>query len=182
MKKILIFLSIFVFVFGYAVFDAMRVDQMLSGSNISSMTGSVIKKIPDVSFQDLENKEAKIKSYLGKKNLLIHFWATWCAPCEQEFPELVEAIELLHSTNAETQFILIAVDDEDKAVKKFLKKYNVNQDIVIVLKDKSDSHKSFGTYKLPESYLFNSNGQLIKKYPGKQAWMQNHIINFLKNP
>jgi cytochrome c biogenesis protein CcmG/thiol:disulfide interchange protein DsbE len=183
MKKIIIILSIVIAVFGYAVLDAVKVDRMLQPNTDAFKTGSVITKLPPIEFSEFGNDSIKssIRSVIGlDKAVLVHFWATWCAPCEKEFPELVEVIDLL-STTSEVAFVLIAVDDQLKNIKKFLKQYNLKFQNIYILEDKTESHKNFGTYKLPESYLFDSSGNLVKKLSGKQQWMDKKIINLLKS-
>lgn len=47
------------------------------------------KKIPDISLKDLKGKTVEIRDFKGKV-VLLNFWATWCAPCLAEIPELVK--------------------------------------------------------------------------------------------
>jgi len=64
---------------------------------------------------------AKLTKPAGKP-LLINFWATWCDPCREEFPELVE---LDHKYKGKIDFITVSLDDPDeidRAVPEFLQK------------------------------------------------------------
>src|SRR5204862_7182849 len=73
-----------------------------------------------------EIKEAELKSLLGAgdahaRPLLVNFWATWCAPCREEFPDLVK-IRSQYSADR-LDFALVSLDDVsdiDKAVPHFL--------------------------------------------------------------
>lgn len=54
------------------------------------------------------------------KPLLINFWATWCEPCREEFPELVE---IDRDYEGKIDFLIISLDDpveKDRDVPKFL--------------------------------------------------------------
>ena len=47
-------------------------------------------KAPVVSVNDLDGKPVDLGQWLGKKPVLLEFWATWCKPCEQMFPKIKE--------------------------------------------------------------------------------------------
>lgn len=80
------------------------------------------KLLKDVKASELEDI---IKSYEGDKAVLINVWATWCAPCIEEFPEIVK---IQHKYEDRLQVIFISADfpeSRDKAV-QFLKDQNVD--------------------------------------------------------
>ncbi|HEV2862093.1 MAG TPA: TlpA disulfide reductase family protein [Pyrinomonadaceae bacterium] len=61
-----------------------------------------------------EIKEAGLKELLGSgkaagRPLLVNFWATWCVPCREEFPDLVKLRELYDA--AKLDFALVSLDD-----------------------------------------------------------------------
>lgn len=179
-KKIFIFLSIFTFIFAYVVYEAILLDRKFESTANSNNT--VLKQIPSVSFIDFESKEnVGLQKVVGEQDyLFIHFWATWCAPCEVEFPELVEFLELMKNDSS-IKFLLVAVNDERAKVEKFLRKFNLSAQNVLVLSDDIDAHKEFGTYKMPETFLFSKSGQLVKKFSGKQSWIQPHIVDYFES-
>lgn len=66
-----------------------------------------------------------IESYQGEKAVLINIWATWCAPCVEEFPEIVK---LQRAYPKQLKVIFVSADfpdSRDRAV-DFLEKQDVN--------------------------------------------------------
>lgn len=146
----------------------------------------VLKSLPDVSLENLDSKSVDLKSFLKNKNtthVFIHFWATWCAPCEVEFPDLLDFINNANSKN--TSFVIIAVNDEVKKIKRFLKRFEskINLDnIHFFIDNKSEYYNKFGTAKVPESYIFNNQSfETVKKFIGPQEWKNPSYLKYLES-
>lgn len=79
------------------------------------------KLLKDVTAEELQEI---IHSYQGEKAVLINVWATWCAPCVEEFPEIVK---LQRNYPERLKVIFVSADFEenrDQAL-SFLKEHNV---------------------------------------------------------
>lgn len=57
--------------------------------NLISAQSVQAKKLPNISLVDLKGKTVEIADFKGKV-VLLNFWATWCAPCLAEIPELIK--------------------------------------------------------------------------------------------
>lgn len=112
------------------------------------------------------------------KGVFVHLWATWCAPCEAELPYFIKFAN--SNQNKDIKFLLIAVNDNLKKVKKFLKTIpHMSENIILVMDDKGISQNQMGTVKVPETYLFNKQGKHIKKFVGPQNWELDEIQNYV---
>ena len=98
------------------------------------------------------------------KVTLVHFWATWCAPCIQEIPALQRLIAN-YSTTDDLRVAVIAVDDSPEKVKPFLGSLGAP-----VLYDPSwKMAHQYGTRKLPETHLVVE-GQVVETFQGATNW------------
>ena len=117
----------------------------------------------------LEDKKITLNDFKDAKATFVHFWGTWCAPCEHEFPDFLKFAKKFEKDNV--KFLLLAVNDDNKKIKKFLKRFKNLPTNVIIAHDKSGASMTlFGTVKVPETYLFDSSFRNLKKFIGPQSW------------
>jgi thiol-disulfide isomerase/thioredoxin len=124
----------------------------------SDYVENVLSKKIELSDLALENtKGEKINLQTGKP-LVLNFWATWCAPCIEEFPEFEEINEKYKD---KVEFLMIS-DEEINLIKNF--KYKKGYQLNMV-----HSSKTFDKYGLqvrPVTYFYSSDGKLKHKTAG----------------
>ena len=140
----------------------------------SSKSESVLTKLPSATFETLDRQPFPLDDLYkdgSLKLLVVHYWGTWCAPCEAELPELLKFIDTFKDKPG-VKFLLVAVNDDLMKVKKHLKEQQIPKDAPIIwLLDNNGVHKeTFGTIRVPETYVFSSDKMTLKKYVGPQEW------------
>lgn len=150
----------------YAIWQRSEIERTLRHPDVP-----ILKALPSIAFQSLEKEmiETKLLQEKGLKAIYVHFWGTWCAPCEAEFPSLIKFTKA--TLNENVIFLLVAENDEEMKVRKFLKEKapDLPSNVRIVL-DNGQLMPEFGTVKVPETYLFNGKGVALKKYVGSFDW------------
>jgi cytochrome c biogenesis protein CcmG/thiol:disulfide interchange protein DsbE len=104
-----------------------------------------------------------LRQYRGKV-VLVTFWASYCAPCMQEFPSLLA----LHQRLPQLNILGISIDDNAQAYRNFLAAYHV--DFPTVREPSQDVMHRYGTIQIPEAYVINRSGHIVRKYVSAQDW------------
>ena len=117
--------------------------------------------IPTLSIATLDGAPYELSAHRGKW-VVLNFWATWCAPCLKEMPEL----SALDAMRENVEVVGLAYEDIEPAdMRAFLKKHPVVYPIAIV--DTYDPPKDFDTPRgLPTTYLIAPDGTVAKKFLG----------------
>lgn len=99
------------------------------------------------------------------KTILINFWATWCAPCRQEMPMLMDLQRQFGSSGF--QVIGIALDDA-QSVRNFVKTYGISYPILVGSEDVFTTSTAYGNDEgvLPYSVLIDKTGVIRWHYAG----------------
>ena len=107
--------------------------------------------------------------------VVLNFWATWCAPCNQELPSIMDMQERLRSRGVTVLGVSIDVDGD--AYHRFLKQRSVN--FVTVRDPEQKVANMYGTSMWPESYIIDRQGVLRRKIVGPINWDSPELMQFL---
>lgn len=83
---------------------------------------SVGAKAPVVTVHDLDGKPVDLGQYIGKKPVLLEFWATWCELCEELLPRL-RAARAAYGSEVEFFGINVTVNQTPTRVRRYLEQH-----------------------------------------------------------
>lgn len=145
----------------------------LSGCWSGSRPSRIGSAAPDFTVHDSDRTVTL--SQLKGQVVVLNFWATWCPPCIEEMPSLVQMQERLKSKGVTV--LAVSVDADENDYRRFLRDHNVN---LLSVRDASQkSNELYGTFKFPETYVIDRNGVVRRKFIGAVDWTEPEVIDFL---
>jgi len=133
-------------------------------STVSAASGN---KVAD--FTWIEDGKPVSLSEVGKnKVVFLNFWATWCAPCRKEIPDILE----LMAEFPDTEFIVIGVSvdrdaDVTNTVSKFVRAKKVTYPIIISNDKLLEAYG--GISNIPSTFIINKDGTVSEKILGGKS-------------
>ena len=116
---------------------------------------------PALDARDILGKVVSNADWNGKV-VLVNFWATWCPPCREEIPEL---LDLQKEFKDQLRIIGISEDDDPPAkVLKFAQQKGMDYPIVMSTPALIESYG--GVPALPTSFLIDTQGRVVQKHSG----------------
>jgi thiol-disulfide isomerase/thioredoxin len=107
----------------------------------------------------------------GTQLVIVNFWASWCPPCIQETPSLLNYAK---NHSDKVQLYLVSEDSSSKEIRDFVKAfsdiYSVNLRIIWDANRKIG--QNFKVYKMPETFIFDNKGKLLRQLSGSLDWSQ----------
>jgi cytochrome c biogenesis protein CcmG, thiol:disulfide interchange protein DsbE len=127
--------------------------------------------------QDFTVKDAdrtiSLHDYRGKI-VLLNFWASWCAPCIEEMPSLVQ---LQKRMGPKVTVVAVSIDEDEAAYHKFLRDHNV--DLLTVRDPQQRTSTMYGTTGWPETFVIDPKGTIRRKFIGAVDWTSPEIVDYL---
>lgn len=94
--------------------------------------------------------------------LILDFFATWCQPCRQSIPHLVEMNRKFGKQGL--QILGLSVDEEgERAVKTFIDEFRVNYPLALA---GDTTTADFGVRSVPVMFLIDKKGKIVEVYRG----------------
>lgn len=124
---------------------------------------SAAERLFSLSLPDPNGLAHSFDAWRGKV-LVVNFWATWCAPCVIEMPEL----QTLHIAYPDAQFVGIGVDSTSN-IRQFLEKTPVGYPVVAMETGAIELMRSLGNTAagLPFTLILGADGEVFGKILGK---------------
>ena len=126
--------------------------------NTKDLIGKKISQVEINLFQS--NETINTKEFVNNEFTILNFWASWCAPCRKEHPNLVRLSKIEN-----IKLVGVNFKDNVENAKSFLKENGNPFDILAEDKNGKNS-VNFGVYGIPETILIDSELKILKKYIG----------------
>ena len=156
-KKILI--AIAAIAVAIALFFLNRHHVLSAGAGVANIAGHSLA--PEFSLPELSGQTLVLSAYRGKV-VVLDFWATWCDPCREEIPHLVDLQNKYRDQGL--QIIGISMDDGPEPVRDFYQRYRMNYPVA--LGNAKIGELYGGVLGLPIAFLIGRDGRIAAKHIG----------------
>lgn len=118
-------------------------------------------KFKDMTMNDMDGKEVTLSQWAGKGNyVLVDFWASWCAPCRQEMPNVVVNYEKYHAKGFE--IVGVSFDQNKEPWVKAVQTMGLRWPQMSDLKGwQCAASDLYGIRSIPASVLIDPQGTII---------------------
>lgn len=122
------------------------------------------RQLPAMTLADLDGKPHTLAEYRGRR-VLLNLWASWCVPCLEEMPALVQAQEKF---GEQAPIVIGIAMDEPAHVRAFLAAHPVNYPILLGSLASPSTSEQLGNTRqvLPYSVLVDADGRTLATHAG----------------
>lgn len=120
--------------------------------------------VPAYAARTLEGDTLRVGTSEPQPLTLLNVWATWCVPCQKEFPDLEKIHDEYGSRGLRVLAVSVDAAGDDEKIREFAKVYGATFSIA-----HDPGGEIRGVYQslgIPESYLISPDGRLLYRHPG----------------
>jgi len=129
------------------------------------------EKVPEFSLMDLSGRTVRLSDAKGSP-VLVHFFATWCTMCAQEFPKLEKFL------SGTPQLKLIAISEDEGGSDVVLKFFGGRLPGFEVVMDEDGSVADrYKSYMVPETFLVDAQGRFLRHFRGAVDWDDGKVLS-----
>lgn len=143
----------------------------MAGCDRGQQPGNIGKVAPEFAISD--GSQSLDLHQLRGKVVVLNLWATWCAPCVEELPSLLD----LSQRMPQLAVVAVSTDQDPQVYQRFLVQHHVS---VTNVRDADQRINAlYGTVQIPETYIIDKHGVIRRKFIGAQAWTGPEISSYL---
>lgn len=167
-------------------FQAKNNQTLIKATELGNISGGervfpVGAVMPEVQFEVMGSTESYSLKTDSAPVKIVNFWASWCEPCVEEFSSFAR---LVRELDGEVSFVGVSEDKTYDEAAEFLKAFSSDfkglKNIYFGFdKDKFFSGK-YGILALPETFLVDSKGKLIRRVSGFEKWDSPSAVEYFK--
>ncbi len=145
----------------------------LKAAGIREMSQSA----PDFTLKGPGVKTVNLRGLRGNV-VMLHFWATWCKPCKDEFPLLEKVYEGFKGRGFALLAIAIDPDETREGINSFAK--GLGGDFPLYLASEGDVPDKYWAWGIPSTYLIDKEGNIIGNAIGPRDWGSAEVISLIE--
>jgi peroxiredoxin len=134
---------------------------------------------PNFTLKDMTGKAVALSDYRGKV-VFLNFWMQSCAPCMEEFPDLVELAQVL-ATRKDVAVLSVSIDEGPDAVREKLTAVLNGLPPFPILFDPDSTivRQVYGTSQFPETWIIDKEGRIRARFDGPRKWSAGAVTEFV---
>lgn len=131
-------------------------------------------KAPNFTITTDQGRQISVKNF-GGRVLVLNFWATWCEPCVEEVPSLNQFAR--QTAGSGVVVLGVSIDQNAHLYQQFRNRFHLAFE---TYRDPDENlSASFGTYKVPETYIIDRSGKVVRKVISNYDWTDPEMLRFV---